>query len=65
MQPVLRYQDTGLTPGSSHTYTYQASDGTHSSTKSPASAPVTVASTSPSQTYQQAVLSIIRRSCGR
>jgi Concanavalin A-like lectin/glucanases superfamily len=55
-QPVLHYQDTGLTPGSSHTYTYQASDGTHNSAKSPASSPVTVASSSPSQTYQQAVL---------
>ena len=42
-QPVLRYQDTGLTPGSSHTYTYQANDGTHTTAKSPASAPVTVA----------------------
>jgi Concanavalin A-like lectin/glucanases superfamily len=57
MQPVLRYQDTGLTPGSSHTYTYQASDGTHNAAKSPSSAPVTVSSTSPSQTYQQTVLS--------
>ena len=55
-QPVLHYRDTGLTPGSSHTYTYQAYDGTHSTAKSPASAPVTVASTSPSQTYQQTVL---------
>jgi hypothetical protein len=56
MQPVLQYKDTGLTPGSTHTYTYQASDGTHSAAKSPASAPVTVSSTSPSQTYQQTVL---------
>jgi hypothetical protein len=55
-QPVLRYQDTGLAPGSSHTYTYQASDGTHNTAKSPASSPVTVASSSPTQTYQQAVL---------
>ena len=55
-QPVLQYQDTGLAPGSSHTYTYQAYDGSHFSAKSPASAPVTVASSSPSQTYQQAVL---------
>jgi Concanavalin A-like lectin/glucanases superfamily len=55
-QPVLRYQDTGLTPGSSHTYTYQVYDGTHSSGKSPASASVTVSSTSPSLTYQQTVL---------
>ena len=55
-QPVLHYQDTGLTPGSSHTYTYQASDGTHNTAKSPASSPVTVASSSPTQTYQQTVL---------
>ncbi len=55
-QPVVQYRDTGLTPGSSHTYTYQAYDGSHYSAKSPASASVTVASTSPSQTYQQTVL---------
>jgi concanavalin A-like lectin/glucanase superfamily protein len=53
--PVLRYQDSGLTPGSQHTYTYQAYDGTGSA-KSPASAPVTVSSTSPAQSYQQTVL---------
>ena len=55
-KPVLQYQDAGLTPGSSHTYTYQAYDGSHYTAKSPASAPVTVASTSPSQSYQQTVL---------
>jgi hypothetical protein len=55
-KPVLHYQDTGLTPGSSHTYTYQATDGTHTTAKSPASAPVTVSSTSPTLTYQQTVL---------
>ena len=55
-QPVLQYRDTGLTPGSSHTYTYQAYDGSHYTSKSPASASVTVASSSPSQTYQQTVL---------
>jgi hypothetical protein len=55
-KPVLHYQDTGLTPGSSHTYTYQATDGTHNTAKSPASSPVTVASSSPTQTYQQTVL---------
>jgi hypothetical protein len=54
--PVLHYQDTGLTPGSSHTYTYTASDGPHTTAKSPASASVTVASTSPTVTYQQAAL---------
>ena len=54
--PVLHYQDTGLTPGSSHTYAYTASDGPHTTAKSPASASVTVASTSPTVTYQQAAL---------
>jgi Concanavalin A-like lectin/glucanases superfamily len=54
--PMLRYQDTGLTPGTSHTYTYTASDGPHTTAKSPASASVTVSATSPSLTYQQTVL---------
>ena len=54
--PVLHYQDTGLTPGSTHTYSYQASDGIHGTAKSPASASVTVASANPSQTYQATVL---------
>lgn len=55
--PVLQYQDTGLTPGSAHTYTYAATDGTHTTSRSPVSASVTVASVNPTQTYQQAVLS--------
>jgi hypothetical protein len=55
--PVLHFQDTGLTPGSSHTYTVTASDGSLTSAKSPASAAVTVSSTSPTVSYQQAVLS--------
>jgi Concanavalin A-like lectin/glucanases superfamily len=54
--PKLHYQDTGLAPGSSHTYTYTASDGTHTTARSPASAAVTVASAGPSLTYQQTVL---------
>jgi Concanavalin A-like lectin/glucanases superfamily len=54
--PVLSYQDTGLTPGSTHTYTYQASDGIHGTSMSPASAPVTVASANPSASYQATVL---------
>jgi Concanavalin A-like lectin/glucanases superfamily len=54
--PLLHFQDTGLTPGSAHTYTVTASDGTLTSAKSPASASVTVASTSPSLTYEQTVL---------
>jgi hypothetical protein len=54
--PVLHYQDTGLVPGSSHTYTYAATDGTHLSGRSPASVAVTVASTSPTLSYQQTAL---------
>ena len=55
--PVLTYQDNGLTPGSSHTYTYAATDGTHLSGQSPASASVVVASSSPALSYRQTVLS--------
>jgi hypothetical protein len=55
-KPVLHYQDSGLTPGTSHTYTYQATDGTHYTSKSPASAPIAVSSTSPSLTYLQRAL---------
>jgi hypothetical protein len=54
--PVLTYQDKGLTAGSTHTYTYAATDGTHLSGQSPVSASVTVSSTSPSSTYSQTVL---------
>jgi hypothetical protein len=54
--PKLQYQDTGLTAGSSHTYTYAATDGTHLSGRSPSSAAVTVSSTSPASTYSQTVL---------
>ena len=54
--PVLQYQDTGLVPGSSHTYTYTASDGPHTTAKSPASSSVTVSSTSPTLTYRQTAL---------
>jgi hypothetical protein len=54
--PALTYQDKGLTPGSSHTYTYAATDGTHLSGQSPASAPVTVSASNPSATYSQTVL---------
>ncbi|HEX3924223.1 MAG TPA: LamG domain-containing protein [Streptosporangiaceae bacterium] len=53
--PVLHYQDTGLTAGSSHTYTYAATDGTHLTAKSPASASVTVSSAAP-LSYQKTVL---------
>jgi hypothetical protein len=54
--PELHYRDSGLVPGSSHTYKVSATDGVHGSTVSLASAPVTVASTSPSLSYPQAVL---------
>ncbi|PZM95960.1 MAG: laminin G, partial [Actinobacteria bacterium] len=55
-RPVLRFDDTGLTPGSRHTYTVVASDGAHRSPPSPASAPVTVTDTDP-PSYPAAVLS--------
>jgi hypothetical protein len=54
--PVLHFQDTGLTPGKSYTYTVTASDGTLTSAKSPASAAVVVASANPALSYQQSVL---------
>jgi hypothetical protein len=54
--PVLQYQDTGLTPGSTHTYTYLATDGTHNTARSPASGSVTVASSNPALSYQQTAL---------
>ena len=54
--PVLHYRDAGLVAGSAHSYTVTASDGTHASAKSAASAKVTVASTSPSLSYSQTVL---------
>jgi Concanavalin A-like lectin/glucanases superfamily len=54
--PLLTFQDTGLTPGSQHTYQYAATDGTHLSGRSPASASVTVSSTSPAASYNQTVL---------
>ncbi|HXP20741.1 MAG TPA: LamG-like jellyroll fold domain-containing protein [Streptosporangiaceae bacterium] len=54
--PVLHYRDAGLVPGSSHTYTVTASDGVHTSSKSVASAPVTVSSKSPPLSYWQTVL---------
>jgi hypothetical protein len=54
--PVLHYRDAGLVPGSAHSYTVTASDGTLTSAKSAASAKVTVASTSPALSYTQTVL---------
>ena len=54
--PVLHFQDIGLTPGKTYTYTVTASDGTYTSAKTAASAAVTVSSTSPALSYQQTVL---------
>ncbi len=54
--PVLHFRDAGLTPGSQHTYTVTATDGNLITAQSAASAPVTVASLSPSLSYQQTVL---------
>jgi hypothetical protein len=54
--PVIHYRDAGLTPGSTHTYRVTASDGTNTTSKSAASAPVTVSSTSPSLSYADTVL---------
>ncbi|MGD0374764.1 MAG: LamG domain-containing protein [Streptosporangiaceae bacterium] len=53
--PVLHYQDTGLVPGSSHTYAYRVSDAIHTTSLSASSAAVTVASVSPAP-YQATVL---------
>jgi chitodextrinase len=54
-QPVLSFQDTGLAPGSTHTYRVDASDGTNVSFKSNASASITVA-TGAGSPYSSAVL---------
>lgn len=54
--PVVHYVDAGLTPGTTHTYRITATTGTATSSKSAASAPVTVASTSPTLSYAQTVL---------
>ena len=54
--PVIHYRDVGLAPGSTHTYKVSATDGTKGSSVSATSAPVTVSSTSPSQSYAQTVL---------
>ena len=63
--PVLHYQDTGLTPGSTHTYTYQASDGIHGTAMSPVSASVTVAINEPVETTRRRSWPTLRPSCGR
>jgi len=55
-EPVLHYRDAGVKPGSAHTYAVTASDGTSASAKSPASATVTVSSTSPARSYSRTVL---------
>ncbi len=55
--PYLHFRDSGLTPGTQHTYTVSVSDGTNTSAMSPASAPVVVASSNPPASYVQTVLS--------
>lgn len=55
--PWLHFRDSGLTPGSTHTYKVSATDGVKGSTVSLTSAPVTVSSTSPTLSYYQRVLS--------
>jgi hypothetical protein len=54
--PEVQYRDSGLVPGSTHTYAVYASDGTHIGAKSAASAPVTVASANPALSYPATVL---------
>jgi len=54
--PMVHYRDAGLTPGSTHTYSVLASDGTRTSARSPTSAPVQVAANNPSLSYEQRVL---------
>ncbi len=44
--PSLSYTDTGLDPGSSHTYRLRAIDSDNNATGSPSSSPVTVSATS-------------------
>ncbi len=54
--PVVHYRDAGRAPGSRHTYQVRASNGTKTTARSPASAPVTVAAKSPSLSYPRTVL---------
>jgi hypothetical protein len=54
--PVLHYRETGLRPGPAYTFQVRVSDGTRVSAKSPASAPVTIASKNPAHTYQWTVV---------
>ncbi|MCC6226451.1 MAG: hypothetical protein IT195_08600 [Microthrixaceae bacterium] len=46
-KPVLRFTDSGLAAGSTHTYTVRANDGTTTSASSPASNTVTVSGADP------------------
>jgi hypothetical protein len=54
--PVLHYRDAGVAPGSNHTYTVTASDGTLTTAASPSSTPVKVSATNPPLSYPQTVL---------
>ena len=54
--PLVHFRDAGRTPGSIHRYTVSASDGTHTSPASPASAAVTVSAHNPPLSYEARVL---------
>jgi hypothetical protein len=53
---TVRYRDAGVAPGSVHTYQITARDGTKTSARSSASAPVTIATSNPALSYPQTVL---------
>jgi concanavalin A-like lectin/glucanase superfamily protein/beta-propeller uncharacterized protein DUF5122 len=53
--PVLHFRDAGLAPGSAHTYRVSVTDGKNTTSKSAASAMVTVSSTNPPLGYSQQV----------
>jgi hypothetical protein len=54
--PVVHYREASLPPGSQWSWTVTASDGTHTSAQSPASAPVTIQSKNPASSYVTTVL---------
>ena len=53
---MVRHRDANLTPGSIHTYSVAASDGTNTSARSAESAPIKVSAHNPSLTYENRVL---------
>ena len=54
--PIVHYREAGRAPHSRSTYRVTASDGTSTSAKSPASAPVTVTSKNPPRSYAKTIL---------